>query len=175
MKLKLIIAFVLTTICSTTFAYNFSQAQVSNMKQAYSYGNKYAKQLPKSRHGDLNLGYIMAAILWQESSAGINCGKNGHAVGPYQNYIPTVKSRMKQNGVTKSNAQIASELKQFDRSAYWAHTEMEYWLKVHNGSMPKALASYNAGWQISKGKSYSSSVIKKAQYLKTNDVLKVEK
>lgn len=175
MKIKLIIAFVLTMICSTTFAYNFSQAQVSNMKTAYSYGNNFAKQLPKSRHGDINLGYIMAAILWQESSAGINCGKNGHAVGAYQNYIPTVKSRMKQEGITKTNAQIASELQRFDRSAYWAHIEMEYWLKVHKGSVPKALASYNAGWNISKGQRYSSSVINKATYLKSNNVLKVEK
>ena len=162
---------ILALVASPVWAYNFSDTQIQNMHKAYQYG----KNVPQSRSGNLDRGYIMAAILWQESSAGINCGKNGHAVGPFQNYIPTVKSRMKQNGVTKTNAQIAGDLRSFNTSAHWANVELEYWLKVHNGNISKAIASYNAGWQIHKGQGYSRSVLKKAQYLKTNNILKVEK
>ena len=149
---------------------DFSQHQIKNMKTAYTYGQS---KMPTTSTR-LDIGYIMAAILWQESSAGINCGKNGHAVGAFQNYIPTVKSRMSKNGVQKSNAQIAKELQSFNNSAHWANIELSYWLKVHKGNMPKALASYNAGWNHSAGTKYSRSVMSKANYLKSNNVLRVE-
>lgn len=169
---KLILLICVLLFSAPTWAYNFSDTQIKNMSKAYQYGKK---KLPTQRYGNLDHGYIMAAILWQESSAGINCGKNGHAVGPFQNYIPTVKSRMKQNGVTKSNSQIASELSSFNNSAHWANVELDYWLTVHKGNINKAIASYNAGWQIQKGQGYSRSVIQKANYLKSNNILKVEK
>ena len=149
---------------------DFSQTQIKNLKSAYNYG-----QTKMSNTGSrLDVGYIMAAILWQESSAGTNCGKNGQAVGAFQNYIPTVKSRMSQNGVKKSSAQVAKELQSFNTSAHWANIELSYWLKVHKNSMPLALASYNAGWKHSAGAGYSRSVLSKANYLKTNNILRVE-
>lgn len=151
---------------------NFSDKQIDNLSKAYHYGQKRPSPFKNSR---VEFGYIMAAILWQESSAGMNCGKNGHAVGAFQNYVPTVKSRMKQDGTHKPSHQIAKELSNFNTSAHWASVELNYWLKVHNGNMNKALASYNAGWNTKAGASYSNSVMRKAVYLKQNNVLKVEK
>lgn len=171
---KLIILFLLIMSAQVQAGYDFSQTQLNNMKKAYNYGMQNKRMLPSSRMGDLNLGYVMAAILWQESSAGIECGRNGHAVGAFQNYIPTVKSRMKQNGVQKTTNQIQNELSQFNKSAQWATVELSYWDKIHKGNIQKTLASYNAGWSIGKGQGYSNSVMKKARYLKTNNVLKVE-
>jgi hypothetical protein len=61
----------------------------------------------------------MAAIIWQETSAGINCGTGKHAAGQYQNLVTTVKSRMAQNGIQKSRAQITKELQNPNVSAHW--------------------------------------------------------
>lgn len=169
--LQNLIIMIMLILSPTVYAkYDFSEKQVSNMQKAYKFGQ--STNVPKYHGTNLNMGYIMAAILWQESSAGINI-KNGHAVGAFQNYIPTVKARLKQQGVTKSTAQISKELSRFDRSAHWANVEIDYWLKSHKGSMPKALASYNAGYNVRAGMKYSNSIIRKATYLKTHNVLKV--
>lgn len=169
-------AVVVSTVLSLTsnlaIAQDFSERQIKNMQKAYNFGKSNNKQVFKGTN--LNIGYIMAAIIWQESSCGTNI-KNGHAVGAFQNYVPTVKSRMKQEGVTKSSSQISKELSNFNTSAHWANVELKYWLNKHNGNMHNALASYNAGHNINAGKRYSSSIIQKATYLQKNDVLKVNK
>lgn len=167
----LIIAMILTV--TTTMAnagYNFSEKQIQNMQKAYHFGNSKQK---KYNGTQIDFGYIMAAILWQESSCGVNI-KNGHAVGAFQNYIPTVRSRMKQQGIHKTNAQISNELSNFNTSAHWSNIEIDYWLKTHKGNMPKTLASYNAGYNVGAGQKYSNQILKKAAYLRSNNVLKVE-
>ncbi len=170
--LKLLILAIILTISPMTYAkQEFSDTQIKNMQSAYKYGSSKPLKFSGSR---LDFGYVMAAIIWQETSAGINCNSNRHAKGHYQNLITTVQSRMKQDGVTKSRDQVAKELKNPNVSAYWARVEMQNWLQVHNGNLSKALASYNAGWAYSKGAGYSRSVLLKANYLKSNNILKVE-
>lgn len=161
---------IMTTVFSTvSFAEkDFSKEQIKNLQKAYNYG----KNNPlKFKGTDLNYGYILAAIMWQESSAGINCGAGRHAVGPYQNLVTTVQSRMKQQGITKSRSQISNELLNHSASAKWSRIELEYWLYTHKGNIGKALASYNAGWKYHKGMRYSKSVLNKANYLKKHKVL----
>lgn len=150
---------------------DFSPQQIKNMQAAYKYGASKPLKFNGSR---VDFGYIMAAIIWQETSAGINCGTGSHAVGHYQNLVTTVKSRMAKDGVNKSRAQIAKELKNPSTSAHWARVELSYWLDQHNGNIGRALAAYNAGWKYHKGNRYSASVISKANYLKSNNILKVE-
>ncbi|ADG60038.1 hypothetical protein Acj9p138 [Acinetobacter phage Acj9] len=150
---------------------DFSPQQIKNMQAAYKYGSSKPLKFNGSR---VDFGYIMAAIIWQETSAGINCGTGSHAVGHYQNLVTTVKSRMAQDGVHKSRAQIANELKNPSTSAHWARVEMQSWLGVHNGNIQRALASYNAGWKHQRGAKYSANVLRKADYLKANNILKVE-
>ena len=81
---------------------------------------------------------------------------------------------MKQQGINRSSAQIKNELMNFNTSATWASVELDSWLKTHKGDIRKALAGYNAGYKTNAGMGYSSSVIRKATYLKSNNVLKVE-
>ncbi|CAH1068194.1 hypothetical protein ABNavy1_135 [Acinetobacter phage AB-Navy1] len=170
--LKLLLLSITLIVSPTIFAkYNFSEVQIKNMQKAYKYGRSQPLKFNGSR---VDFGYIMAAIIWQETSAGINCGTGKHAAGQYQNLVTTVKSRMAQNGIQKSRAQITKELQNPNVSAHWARVEMQSWLKVHNGDINRALASYNAGWKHQRGALYSRNVLKKANYLKDNNVLKVE-
>lgn len=173
MKFLQCLMLALALLATPAFAKtDFSKSQVNNMQKAYSYGKSKPLKFNGSR---VDFGYIMAAIIWQETSAGINCGTGSHAVGHYQNLVTTVQARMKKDGVNKSRTQIARELQNPNISAHWARVELSYWLDVHNGDLNKALASYNAGWKYQKGTRYSANVIKKANYLKSNNVLKVEK
>lgn len=170
--LKLLILTIALLFSPTLFAKpDFSPQQIKNMQNAYHYGQSNPLKFNGSR---VDFGYIMAAIVWQETSGGINCGTGSHAVGHYQNLVTTVKSRMAQNGVNKSRQQIAKELQNPNTSAYWARVELQSWLKVHNNGIEKALASYNAGWKHQRGAGYSRSVISKANYLRDNNILKVK-
>ena len=169
--LRLILASLVLLISNNALALErLSQEQIKNLQKAYNYG----KSKPFKVNGRLDSGYIMAAIMWQESSAGINCGNSSNVVGPYQNLVTTVKSRMHQDGIKKSRSQIARELVNHNTSAHWANIEIKSWLDVHKGDISKALASYNAGWKVHKGAGYSRSVLRRANYLKDNNILKVE-
>lgn len=150
----------------------FSETQLDNLQYAYKFGEQFTKsgefKKPHERNEN-GLGYLMAAIAWQESSAGINTiGEKGHkAYGMFQNYLPTVKSRFKQMDIDLPD-QFIINLLQGPRvnSATWAYIELSYWLKIHNGNTRKALASYNAGWNTKSGKKYAQDVLTKAKYLK---------
>ena len=116
----------------------------------------------------------MAAIAWQESSAGINTSKNKkkhHAYGVFQNYLPTVRNRAAQNNWNLSDTEIKRMLSDRKHSARWAYIELSYWLNIHNGDIRKAISSYNAGWNVKAGNKYASQVIEKANYLKSHEIL----
>lgn len=172
----------LVAMCSMAFGSEptFSNVQLDNLHYAYSYGEQYQKsgkeKEPRNRYDNNGLGYIMAAISWQESSAGTNlkAGKGHHSYGVFQNYLPTVKARAKQDGKQLSDSEIKQMLKSRRNSAKWAYIELSYWLNIHNGNMRKALASYNAGWNVKSGNTYASNVLEKAYFLKTNKMLHVK-
>lgn len=112
--------------------------------------------------------YIFSALIWQESGAGLKTsGGKGHiAYGVFQNYLPTVRSRMKQKGLKYTDSEIIKLLSDRNMSAIFAEEELMEWLKHRKGDMYKALASYYAGWKWENGKGYANSVMKKAKYLK---------
>ena len=89
----------------------------------------------------------------------------------FQNYLPTLRNRVKQDGLDMSDKQIIKMLKKRSNSASWAYTELSYWLDIHNGDMRKAISSYNAGWDVKNGNKYASQVFEKANYLKSNKIL----
>lgn len=161
------IAFVLGLMVSVSALAqsDLSQTQKSNLKQAYKCGiteAKNSKYAPRSSE----IGYVLAAIMWKESSAGINKSRNGDSHGAFQNRTSTVQARLKQQGVHRSQAQIAKELQNNSVAIKWASVELFYWLDVHKGNMSKAVASYNAGWNTSKGMNYSRSVMSKVNSLR---------
>lgn len=159
--------------------HKFNNVQLDNMQYAYSFGEQYDKhgkfKERNKRYDNKGLGYIMAALVWRESSAGINQkGRKGHeAYGIFQNYLPTVRSRVKQLGWNMTDQEIIRMMEKRNNSAAWAYIELSYWLDVHKGDIRKAISSYNAGWKIKAGDAYASDVLKKANYLKSQQLFKV--
>lgn len=179
--MKKAIAIGLLAFCSMASGseHSFSNVQLDNLHYAYNFGEQFSKDAKFKKHevryDNNGLGYVMAAMSWQESSAGtIFVGKPNHAAyGIFQNYLPTVRNRVKQLGWQMSDKEIISMLKKRENSATWAYVELSYWLNVHNGDMRKALAGYNAGWDTKAGKVYASKVLEKANYLKSNKMLHI--
>lgn len=140
----------------------FSQKQKENLQFACTYGSGIAHEE--------DLCYIFAAILWVESSAGVKTsnGPNHPSHGIFQNYLKTVRDRLKQRGYRYSNAEIKRLLKDDIMSASFAEEELVYWLGRHRGNLFRAVASYNAGNNWRASISYANNVFKKAEYLKRN-------
>jgi hypothetical protein len=180
MKKALCAALLVLSSMAFGSEHTFSNVQLENLNYAYQFGEQFAKdgkyKTPETRYNNQGLGYVMAAILWQESSAGLKTkGKSGHqAYGIFQNYMPTMRNRLKQIGWNMSDAEIKRMLKNRSHSASWAYIELSYWLNRHNGNMRKAIASYNAGNNWKAGDGYAKEVLEKAYYLKANKMLHIE-
>jgi hypothetical protein len=178
--MKKVLATLLLTVSMSAHSVEptFSNEQLDNLHYAYTFGEQYQKSGKfKENPNQSGLGYIMAGILWQESSAGINQGLNKdkhHAYGMFQNYLPTLRSRVKEVGWKMSDTEIIRMVQKRQNSASWAYIELSYWLNIHKGNMRKAISSYNAGWNIKAGNKYASEVLEKATYLKSKKMFKVE-
>lgn len=172
-----------TTLLLSTFtasaAVEFSKEQLDVLQYAYAYGNQFTVKGKKDeiRPDDKSgLGHVMAGIAWQESSAGANMGRKPghHAYGIFQNYIKTVRAKIDANKLGVKDCEIKAMLEQRHHSAQWAMDELQYWLKVRNGNIRLALASYNAGWDYKAGLGYADAVLKKSKYLKRNTLQRVD-
>lgn len=180
--MKKALAAGLLAFCSMAFGseHTFSNVQLDNLHYAYNFGEQYQKSGKEKdtdkRYDNNGLGYIMAAIAWQESSAGIktSAGPKHNSYGVFQNYLPTVRNRVAQEGKRLSDSEIKRMLKSRKNSAQLAYIELSYWLNIHNGNMRKALASYNSGWNASGGRLYASQVLEKAYFLKQNKMLHIK-
>ena len=156
---------------------NFSNEQLGNLQYAYAFGEQYQKsgkfKEHNARYDNNGLGYIMAGLAWQESSAGVMTSKSKehHAYGMFQNYLPTLRNRVKQLGWKMTDQEIIRMVKKKENSAAWAYIELSYWLDIHKGDMRKALSSYNAGWKVKAGNKYATDVLTKANYLKSRKML----
>lgn len=171
--MKKVLATLLLTVSMSAHSVEptFSNEQLDNLHYAYAFGEQYQKSGKfKENPNQKGLGYIMAGLLWQESSAGINQGLNKdkhHAYGMFQNYLPTLRSRVQQVGWKMSDKEIIRMVQKRQNSASWAYIELSYWIDVHKGDLRKAIASYNAGWNAEAGSKYASEVLEKANYLKS--------
>ncbi|WEY10094.1 hypothetical protein [Escherichia phage LHE83] len=171
--MKKVLATLLLTVSMSAHSVEptFSNEQLDNLHYAYAFGEQYQKSGKfKETPNQKGLGYIMAGLLWQESSAGINQGLNKdkhHAYGMFQNYLPTLRSRVQQVGWKMSDKEIIRMVQKRQNSASWAYIELSYWIDVHKGDLRKAIASYNAGWNAKAGSKYASEVLEKANYLKS--------
>lgn len=171
--MKKVLATLLLTVSMSAHSVEptFNSEQLDNLHYAYAFGEQYQKSGKfKENPNQKGLGYIMAGLLWQESSAGINQGLNKdkhHAYGMFQNYLPTLRSRVQQVGWKMSDKEIIRMVQKRQNSASWAYIELSYWIDVHKGDLRKAIASYNAGWNVKVGSKYASEVLEKANYLKS--------
>lgn len=178
--MKKVLATLLLTVSMSAHSVEptFSNEQLDNLQYAYAFGEQFQKsgkfKEPSKRYDNNGLGYIMAGLAWQESSAGLNTGEEKHkhhAYGMFQNYLPTLRNRMAQAGWKMSDKEIIKMVKERKNSATWAYIELSYWLERHNGDMRKAIASYNAGNNVKAGNKYASQVLAKANYLKSKRML----
>lgn len=174
---KLIIAALLVSSFSCATEVNFSAEQIDNLNYAYQYGEQYNKDASQkdhtNRYDNKGMGYIFAAIAWQETSAGANMAPKDkhHAYGMFQNYLPTLRNRASQKGLNMSDKELIKHASKRENSAAWAYEELSYWMKVHDGNTRKALAAYNAGRKWKNGLKYATFILQKAEYLKSNDNL----
>lgn len=168
MKLSKLIALSALLFASTqAYAFNveqctktFSDDQLRVLKDAYFAG------------ADREYGYTLAAIAWQESSAGKNLvNPAGPAYGVFQNLSSTVHRRLAQNGINMSRSRVSAKLvTDFGFAAEMAMGELDYWKGRHNGRWERMVASYYAGnnWRYSDGQGYLSIIRNKVKFLKQN-------
>lgn len=178
--MKKVLATLLLTASMSAYSVEptFSNEQLDNLQYAYAFGEQFQKsgkfKEHSNRYDNNGLGYIMAGLVWQESSAGLNTGKHKqkhHAYGMFQNYLPTLRSRAEQAGWKMSDKEIIKMVQKRQYSASWAYIELSYWLDIHKGDMRKAISSYNAGWKVKAGNTYATQVLEKANYLKSRKML----
>lgn len=169
-KILTVILVLLTISIGHSKEIRFNQKQIENMRFACDVGKKIYNKGTDSC-------FLMAALVYVESSAGMNVvgGKGHKSHGLFQNYVVTVQNRMKNEGINVSKVHIKDRLiKDRDFSAKYATIELKYWLKKRNGNLIQALASYNAGWKWQRGKGYANKVIATRNYLiKNNHKLKI--
>jgi len=135
---------------------SFSETQKKVLTFSYYFGSQ------------VGLGYELAAIAWNESSAGLLLkNKQAPSFGIYQIYLPTAYKLAKQKGYKISKKKLRQLLlSDHELNASFALSILTYFLKHHNGSLEEALASYYAGFNTDKGKGYARSVLSKMEYLK---------
>lgn len=143
----------------------FTNSQLETMNRAWQFGKPH------------DLGYTLAAITWQESSAGQklinNVGRDYKdiVVGAYHNKIRSAGTR--EGCDTKDKycyATVAYRL-MTDQAYASNHTiaELYYWKGVRKGNAQAMLASFHGGYSYDTkaSKNYASQVSKKMSYLKT--------
>lgn len=131
----------------------------------------WTMQMAYDRGVETDRGYTLAAITWQESSAGLKLRrKDGEhwamrSYGPFHILLKTASKR--RDCLTWNCGHIKRKLlTDFNYSADLALEELDYWTD-RLSSRRKALAAYNAGnnWNGSKGMNYLSQINKKVSYL----------
>lgn len=181
MRLLMILMIVFAThVYAGPSVTDFTDTQKYNLSYAYNYGKAYdlMGELRDVNNpnfwNDRHLGTLFAAIAWEESSAGINTGRNKkghHAYGMFQNLYTTVTSKLDNRGIPFRHWYLKRDLERKSSSAEWAMDELSYWLKVRKGNIRIALASYNAGWNYHAGLRYADRVLAKNQELKQTDFI----
>jgi len=134
----------------------FTIDQLNILKKAKDYGRS------------LNLSYSLQAIVWQESSAGVQrenyisgCFGIGHI--RLRTYLDRHKIKR-----TYKNQLIYKHLLTYndDLNLQAMVDELEFWLKVHDGNFLKSWASYFAGYDVKAGLSYARDIQAKIKQLK---------
>jgi len=113
------------------------------------------------------LSYSLAAVAWQESSAGVQLeNPNDPSSGVFH---VTVGNALHYSGWedTEANRQVMyGVLKHdFDTSAEYATLNLKFWIRLHGEDWMKVWASYNAGYNVSAGAGYSRDIAEKVKVI----------
>lgn len=150
---------------------SFSSDQTKVLKYAFERGKPY------------NLEWTLAAIAWQESSAGLKTkNPKSDSYGLFGSLLKTVESRLKKDEeFRESLRKIPLSRKQtifllrndWEFSTSFAIAELSYWKERHNGNYRKTLGSYFGGNNPNSkaAVNYVNGITKKIQYLKKSGCL----
>lgn len=161
-------------IGSMTFSVN---ANASVEQCEFTSSQQKVLQYAYSRGKEHDLQWTLAAIAWQESSAGEKM-KNPKAdsYGIFGNLLTTVEARLKDQEFAATLSKNPLNRKQtvfliqhdWEFASDFAIAELEYWKHRHNGNHRKAVASYFGGNNPNSkaAQRYADTLNKKIIYLK---------
>lgn len=143
----------------------FTKDQVTALQYAHDKGKQH------------DLQWTLAAIAWQESSAGqVLKHPKAHSYGVFGNWLPTVEARLKDKEFAESLGKVPLNRSQtifllqndWEFSADLALVELNYWKQRHNGNHHKTISSYFGGNKPNTpaAKSYAKRLEGKIRYLK---------
>lgn len=146
--------------CNVDFGFD----QLSVMTQAYDYGKAFGYE------------YSLAAIVWQESSAGRrpvggidNAKRLGYqymTYGPFHTLLKTAIKREKCKNISCESAVVGKLMTDFDYAAKNAVAELAFWERVRKGNWLKIWGSYYAGYTDNGSMEYALKIRDKVRYLK---------
>ena len=148
----------------------FSENQVKVLKYAYNRGKPH------------DLQWTLAAIAWQESSAGEKLkNPNADSYGIFGSLLTTVEARLKDKEFTESLSKVPLNRSQtifllkndWEFASDFALVELNYWKDRRNGNHRQAVSSYFGGNKpnTKAAKRYADTLSKKIEYLKKSGCL----
>lgn len=161
MRVRVIIFCLLTALTGATQAFEckalasqgLSQMQQETLHKAFRAGEPD------------NLSYSLAAIAWQESSAGVQLKNPSDPSSGV--FMVTTKNALHYAGWedTEANHAVMYEVLQYDfnTSAEYALMNLKWWVRLHGDNWKRSWASYNSGynWDSKAGRMYSKGVEEK--------------
>jgi hypothetical protein len=144
--------------CSLLESEGFTDSQTNTLYRAFQYGKEH------------DMAYSLAAIAWQESSAGVALkNPSDPSAGVFH---VTVKNALHYAGWenTQPNQQVMYELLQldFDMAASFAVKNLTFWRNAYKVSWKKTWQYYNGGTSYSSSSiKYSDAIAKKVRKIKS--------
>lgn len=137
-----------------------SESQYSVLQYSYEFGKSH------------DMGWTLAAIAWQESSAGeFRVNLAGPAFGTYQILLSTASKRLGLESSFEEN-RLAQRLIYDDQlGAYLAIRELQFWYGVHDGNWSFIWASYYAGYDTVSGVEYANDIRSKIGTLQSCGII----
>lgn len=151
-------SYAMSQVCTKTF----NQSQLNIMQKSYNAGKIK------------DYGWTLAAMSWQESSAGNKpLNWDDPSFGIFHANIKTVSARYKAKDQYEEFALATRLMYDFDFAVEAAVAELDYWKKVHKGNWGRMWGSYNAGWNKANGEIHTQRILKKIQFLKKNKCIDI--
>lgn len=161
MKYLILFVALLSSSAYANQCKQFSFNQLQTMQRAYNYGEEH------------DLGWTLAAIVWQESSAGNKVVNwKDPSFGPFQIYLKTAASHEGFDWELdpRRALDVADKLLiDLEYGAGHAIKVLDHWKIRHSGNYRRMLSSYNAGvnWNSERGTKYANDVVYKLNFLRT--------
>lgn len=116
---------------------------------------------------DVDLGWTLAAIAYQESSAGkFLVNVEGPAFGVHQVLLKSASRRMDMTSTWDKNRLAQRLMEDHDLSASLAIEELQFWQRLHGNNWTLVWASYYSGYnyRYKPGQDYAKKI---ASHIKT--------